>query len=739
MANPPTFPSDGRLTTLQNFTGSFTGGELFEVVSPGNASLGVNYNVTSSQLASGITNLSKTLDVFLIVGDSNAVGQGNSSQSPSVQSGTVLNYVGSSKTIVTTNDPVASALPAGLSASTGSAWPAFGGAYYKATGRKVGLVVTGVGGSTQSSAADFGVGNGNWDLTGANYPNAITAFNTATAAFAAAGYIVNFKGVIVNLGANDAEQIDNSVIVVGQYQTAFVNMLARFRATFSNPELPIYVVQTGTNLTASDSGYSQVRAAQITVINADLYTSLAFFNTFDFLARGLMNSGAHYTQAGYNEVGGVLASNIIIAQIEAAFQRNGYALYWSQGNVAVGYPVADALLTINPNTAATGVSTSAPTPPLPPAVANPPLHVIGNSGGPLQTYFDAYGGGAILNSRAIGGTLALPVAVPTNTAIFTVSANVYTGAAFPASVPGYFQFRTTELQSPTTLGNRAEIATTKTGTATRAAAMGWENDGGVTIPPSVTGGSMGAGTVNVRGGYFVNGAQLVQTLGQSHVPFVLVSSGSMGNNGALSGLTAVATAYPNAYVWMPAGAIASGSAAGWYYATFSTTQAATVFNNIYTSGTPAIPGSPTPFVTTGPGAYTQTTGSDIAAYTLVIPGNAIGVNGTVFMMALRTQNSSAGAKTFTGNYGSYAFGTVAQTTTLDTTQDGGFSNRGVTNVQVPLGNATLTYSGGSAVPPVFGAIDSTSSQNFVINLQLATATDTMTLENIVVQLIPGVP
>jgi hypothetical protein len=211
----------------------------------------------------------------------------------------------------------------------------------------------------------------------------------------------------------------------------------------------------------------------------------------------------------------------------------------------------------------------------------------------------------------------------------------------------------------------------------------------------------------------------------------------MGNNGALSGLTAVATTYPNAYVWMPSGAISAGSAAGWYYATFSSATAATVFNNTYTSGTPAIPGSPTAFVTTGPGAYTQTTGSNIAAYTLAIPGNTIGVNGSIQIVGVRTFNNSAGAKTFTTNYGAYAFSTLASTTTTTFGFLGGFSNRAVANVQVPLTNANASIAG-NAVALVYGAIDSTSAQNLVMNMQLAVNTDNMTLENTVVQMIPGV-
>ena len=51
MATPNTYPSDGRLTTLQNYAGAIGGSELMEIVAPGNPSLGVNYNITLSQLA----------------------------------------------------------------------------------------------------------------------------------------------------------------------------------------------------------------------------------------------------------------------------------------------------------------------------------------------------------------------------------------------------------------------------------------------------------------------------------------------------------------------------------------------------------------------------------------------------------------------------------------------------------------------------------------------------------------
>ncbi len=54
MANPPTFPSDGRITSLQNYTAAFTGGELFPIVAPGNATAGINYNITASTIAQNL-------------------------------------------------------------------------------------------------------------------------------------------------------------------------------------------------------------------------------------------------------------------------------------------------------------------------------------------------------------------------------------------------------------------------------------------------------------------------------------------------------------------------------------------------------------------------------------------------------------------------------------------------------------------------------------------------------------
>jgi hypothetical protein len=48
-------PQDGRITSQPLFTGTLTGSELFPMVSPGNATSGINYGVRASTIAAYIT------------------------------------------------------------------------------------------------------------------------------------------------------------------------------------------------------------------------------------------------------------------------------------------------------------------------------------------------------------------------------------------------------------------------------------------------------------------------------------------------------------------------------------------------------------------------------------------------------------------------------------------------------------------------------------------------------------
>lgn len=227
-------------------------------------------------------------------------------------------------------------------------------------------------------------------------------------------------------------------------------------------------------------------------------------------------------------------------------------------------------------------------------------------------------------------------------------------------------------------------------------------------------------------GYFTTGF-VPQVLYKIGIPFILISDATMGNNGALSAVAGLNTTYANAYVWMKAGNIFAGSAAGWYYAVFSSATAATVYNNTYSSGTPTIPAAPTAFSTTGPGAITQTTGSDITALTLAVAGNSIDANGQFLLGMLFATGGVATNKIFKAAYAGTGFLSTTQTTNKSIAAYRTVANRGVTNSQVSEAAGSFGFTA-SAGAPSYLSIDSSVSQNFTTTLQLQAGTDSAVQE-----------
>lgn len=217
------------------------------------------------------------------------------------------------------------------------------------------------------------------------------------------------------------------------------------------------------------------------------------------------------------------------------------------------------------------------------------------------------------------------------------------------------------------------------------------------------------------------------TFESSGIPMILPSSGTIGNNGALSALTALPTTYTSCYMAFPANAIFAGSAFGLYYVVMSSTTAGTIFNNVYTNGEPSIPASPTPFVSTGPGAFTQTTGSPILLRNSTILANSLGPNGTIEISTLWSMNSTAGTKTANLAYSTANIMTLAVTTSTNINAPTQIiQNRGATNKQVAA--PAILAAGASSSPAVYTTIDSTAAQTLQASAQLSVATDFLILE-----------
>lgn len=217
--------------------------------------------------------------------------------------------------------------------------------------------------------------------------------------------------------------------------------------------------------------------------------------------------------------------------------------------------------------------------------------------------------------------------------------------------------------------------------------------------------------------------------GQGAIPIIDAPTGSMANNGAITLGTALLTTYASCYLVLPANAISAGSSAGIYYATMSSTTVGTVFNNTYTSGMPTIPASPTAFATTGPGAFTGNTSAD-TVLTISIPAGAMGANGSLRIVSTWAFNNTAGAKTYTTQFGgtTYAAPSGANGSYEKITVD--VHNRGDAAKQV--GGSFGVHGASTAIGngnPIYATVNTANAQNVTLVATKATATDVMVLES----------
>lgn len=224
-------------------------------------------------------------------------------------------------------------------------------------------------------------------------------------------------------------------------------------------------------------------------------------------------------------------------------------------------------------------------------------------------------------------------------------------------------------------------------------------------------------------------------LAQGGPPIGKPPSGTIGNNGALSLLvTALPTIYSGGiFLYYPFGAISTGSAAGFYWTVMSSTTAGTIYNNQYLGGTPVVPASPTPFVTTGPGAYVGDTGFPTVSASVVVPGGALGLNGELDIYALMAVAPGAGNVQPAIYYGGVAVygmnfgsGTVAIEAFVKMT------NQGNAAVQVSSGNANAAGQGLART-----TINSAANQSVQFILYQSLATDYIVLEAFSVKIYPN--
>jgi hypothetical protein len=214
-------------------------------------------------------------------------------------------------------------------------------------------------------------------------------------------------------------------------------------------------------------------------------------------------------------------------------------------------------------------------------------------------------------------------------------------------------------------------------------------------------------------------------LSQSGIPVLIPSSGNIGNNGALSGLTALPVAMAACFMYFPAGAIAAGSAAGLYFVAMDTTSSGTIYNNTYAQGAAAAPQKLVPFVTVGPGAYVQTT-AEVNLRQVTVPGGSMGPNGRSREFSLMEVPNNANLKTLRAYFDTLLHGNVAPTTTLSLRQEFFVQNTGSETAQryaVGTSGVAVTSGTQSAVNLLAGTVDTRVDKLVAITGQLGNAAD----------------
>lgn len=222
-------------------------------------------------------------------------------------------------------------------------------------------------------------------------------------------------------------------------------------------------------------------------------------------------------------------------------------------------------------------------------------------------------------------------------------------------------------------------------------------------------------------------------LAQWCVPVMAASSGSMGNNGAVTAMTALDRTISGAWVFFPASAISAGSAAGFYWFVGSSTTAGTVFNSTWDGLSVPTAGTATAFSTTGPGAFTGVTTEQVAV-TITIP--ALAANSSLEIDSLWNVTNNANAKTpririgaaGAGTGGTAMFGPSPASIQAFAAKSV-IRNNNSTSAQIGLTSTGLlgVSTGGSGMTTAAINLAAGTAQ-MVLSLQKGTATDYLVLE-----------
>lgn len=236
------------------------------------------------------------LQLFLLAGQSNAVGQGDSLKSVVCNPNTAFEFDASGNRFVPLKDPAGKSWRLFQRAATGSIAPAFAKRLNELSNRSVYMVTAARGGASchrKAEMADFGT----WDSCGKLFGLAVEKTKMAETK---AG--VSLSGIIWIQGERDANAMLTGQLSKEEYRQALVNVIQRFRKEFGK-RLPFYIIQSAFQQDKAPEGCQTVRDVQAEVANTIKRVYIAYDETGEFKRRGWFKDIVHYNQEALNDIG----------------------------------------------------------------------------------------------------------------------------------------------------------------------------------------------------------------------------------------------------------------------------------------------------------------------------------------------------------------------------------------------------------------------------------------------------
>lgn len=240
--------------------------------------------------------------LFLVAGQSNARGVGDSTKAKFILNKPVYEYNSVTKKQEILQEPIGQNHLGFHKALTGSFLSALGYEYNKLTNNNVVLIQAARGGSSLTVEADIN-NSGNWSEKGELFTNSI--FKTKQALEVVEKNSI--AAIFWSQGENDASALYEGLISEKDYKHALNNLIARFKIELGN--VPFIIVETGPFLNNSEKNdaYTKIRLLQREVANETEGVYIGYNETEFFAERGWLKDVVHYNQEALNDIGTKLA------------------------------------------------------------------------------------------------------------------------------------------------------------------------------------------------------------------------------------------------------------------------------------------------------------------------------------------------------------------------------------------------------------------------------------------------